>query len=70
MTETESVGTALPKEQARCRKLLGIYKQIGPNGAFGALMIEHALRRADEAVISGDPVAILQAYQELKEFEE
>jgi len=60
-----SVGDEFPKEQARVRELLGIYKSI-PTGGFGALMLEQVLKRADEAAISGDPVAILRSYEELK----
>lgn len=62
----ESVGTALPKEMARVREVLGHYKEIGPAGKWGAAMIEQSLRMADEAVISGDIVAILRAYEDLK----
>ena len=61
-----SVGDEFPKEQARVRELLGFYKSIGPAGAFGALMLEQALQRADQAAISGDVVAILRSYEELK----
>lgn len=64
MTE-KSVEQEFPKEQARVRELLAIYKTI-PTGVFGAAMIEQALRRADEAAISGDVVAILRSYEELK----
>lgn len=62
-----SVGEQFPLEQARVRELLTQYKAIGPAGMFGAAMIEQALRRADQAAISGDVVAILRSYQELKE---
>lgn len=61
-----TVGDDFPKEQARVRELLGLYKEIGPSGVFGAAMIEQVLRRADAAAISGDVVAILRSYEELK----
>lgn len=61
-----SVGEQFPKEQARVRELLHVYRQIGPAGAFGAAMIEQALQRADQAAISGDVVAILRSFEELK----
>ena len=64
-----TLGDELPKQQARCRKLLVIYKEIGPSGAFGAAMIEQSLREADQAVISGDVVAMLRAYARLKNHE-
>lgn len=67
---TESLGEALPKEQERVRNILGIYKAIGTPGIFGALMIEHSLREADKAIISGCPVAMLRAYEDLKSIKE
>ncbi len=63
----ESIGTKLPKEQARVREVLSIYRGIGPAGAFGAAMIEAILSKADQAAISGDVVAMIAAYQDLKE---
>lgn len=61
-----TVGDEFPKQQARVRELLVQYKAIGPNGAFGAAMIEGVLHRADQAAISGDVVAIVKSYEELK----
>ena len=61
-----TLGDELPREQARCRELLVAYKEIGPVGAFGAAMIEQSLREADAATISGDLVAMLRAYEKLK----
>ena len=57
----------MPKEQARVREILGIYKEIGPAGSFAAYHIEQTLRAADEAVMSGDLVAMIRAYKDLKE---
>lgn len=65
----ETLAEALPKEQARVREVLGHYKEIGPAGAFGAAMIEHDLRTADAAVMSGDVVAMLRAFETLKQIE-
>lgn len=62
----ETLGDALPKEQARVRKILGHYKEIGPSGAFGAVMIEQSLQAADQAVISGDLSSMIAAYKELQ----
>ncbi len=61
-----TLGDELPREQARCRELLVAYKEIGPAGAFGAAMIEQSLREADAATVSGDLVAMLRAYEKLK----
>lgn len=66
---SESLADALPKEQARVRKILGYYREIGPAGAFGAFMIEQSLRQADIAAASGDVVAMVWAYEDLKGYE-
>lgn len=68
-TESTSVGEDFPKQQARVREILGMYRDIGPNGMFGAAMIEQTLREADEAQASGDIIRILQSYGALKEIE-
>lgn len=65
----ETLADALPKEMARVREVLGHYKEVGPAGMFGAVMIEQDLRAADAAVISGDVVAMLRAYNALKEID-
>jgi hypothetical protein len=62
----ETLAEALPKEQARVRELIGIYKSIGPAGAFGAALMEASLRVADVAVMSGDPVAMLRCLEDLR----
>lgn len=67
--DTETLAAALPKECARVREVLGHYKAIGPAGMFGAAFIEQDLREADQAMISGDVVAMIRAYQKLKEIE-
>lgn len=64
-----TVGEDFPKQQARARELLVEYRKIGKAGAFGAAMIEAALQRADKAAISGDVVAVIASYQELKALE-
>ena len=68
-TKPASLGEDFPKEQERVRTILGYFKGIGPAGMFGATMIEDLLRRADQAAISGDVVAMLRTYQEMKEVE-
>ncbi len=62
-----TLGEEFPKMQARVRKILGHYKEIGPAGQFGAAMIEEVLQRADKVVIEQDLVAMIQIFQELKE---
>lgn len=65
----ETLADALPKEMARVREVLGHYHQIGQAGMFGAAMIEQDLRAADAAVMSGDVVAMLRAFDALKQIE-
>lgn len=65
--DIDTLSKALPREQARVRELLVAYKELGPNGAFGAAMIEQDLQRADKAIISGDLVAMITAYKELRD---
>ena len=61
-----SLAEALPIEQARVRKVLTHYREIGPAGRFGAAMIEQSLRKAEQAAATGDVVAMLAAYEDLK----
>jgi len=63
----ESLGEALPREQARVREVQSHYKEIGPAGMFGYTMIEQSLQKADRAVMSGDVVEMMAAYKELQE---
>ncbi len=63
-----TLGEALPKQQARVRSLVSDYREIGPAGQFAIIMMEQSLRAADQAVISGDVVAMIRAYEDLKEF--
>lgn len=64
-----SVGEEYPKEQARVREILGQFKQIGPAGAIGAALIEDVLRRADRAAMSGDVLAVLRSFEEMRKVE-
>lgn len=67
---SNTVGDDFPKQQARVRIIQQHAREIGPAGMFLVVMCEQALRRAEEAAISGDIVRILQSYNELKEFQE
>lgn len=69
MSDTESLAEALPKEMARVREILGHYHALGPIGMFGAAFIEQDLRAADQAVMSGDVIAMIRAYNKLRETE-
>ena len=62
-----SLGDRFPKEQARCREALKAYEEIGPAGAFGAMLIRLVLERADKAAISGDVAEMIAVFQEMVE---
>ncbi len=61
-----NLADALVSEKERCRELLVAYKEIGSVGAFGVIMLEALLKRADEVILSGDIIAMLSIYEELK----
>ena len=63
-----SLGEELPKEQARVRELIGLYREIGPAGTLAIHLMESTLQRADQAVMSGDVIAMIQCYEDLKGF--
>lgn len=60
-----NVAEDLANEIDRNRKLLEVYKAI-PTGAFGAKMIDAGIKRAIEALASGDAVEIIIAYEDMK----
>ena len=68
----DSLGEALPKEQARVRALVLAYRDPDLRGAgeIAARMMEASLKSADEAVMSGDIAAMILAYNDLKDFTE
>lgn len=64
-----SLAEAYPLQQKRCRDLLAEYKAIGPEGAFGAAVLEDLLTRAEAAMASGDLVAMLGCYDQMERAE-
>ncbi len=66
-TQIETLGTALPKEIERCQELLAEYKALPGNaGWFGAAMITQEIAAAHKAMMEGDCVAMIRAYEKLK----
>lgn len=65
----ETLAEALPKEQQRVRDLLPVYDAI-PTGIFAATMMRHSLAQAERASASGDVVAMLVAYNNLKGYKD
>lgn len=68
-TNGETLGEALPREMARVRdEVMPAYLAIGPAGAFALTMMRAALDDAAKAMVDGDVVAMLGAYERLKGF--
>lgn len=53
-------------ETNRCREVVKLYDAI-PTGAFGAAMIRQDIAFAEQAMGSGDVIAMMEAYKRLKE---
>jgi hypothetical protein len=69
MSETDSLGMALPREMARVRdKLMPAYIEIGPPGQFALAMMRADLDRAARAMAEGDVVEMIRVYQSLKDY--
>jgi len=66
----EVLGESLPKEMARVRELIIQYNDPMLNGCgrMAAAMMENSLREADKAAMSGDLVAMINAYNDLKDY--
>lgn len=69
MKTGSTLGEELPREIERCQELLCQYVEIGPAGKFGAAMIRAEIAAAHKAMVEGDVVAMIRAYQALKEWE-
>lgn len=64
---SESLGEALPREIKRIvEEVMPAYIEIGSAGAFALAMMRHDLDKANKAMMSGDVVAMIRAYNELK----
>ncbi len=64
-----TLGDELPKEIARNKELLKIYRSIGPAGMFGFTMIKRDIEEAERATAEGDTVGMIRAYAALKDNE-
>ena len=62
-----SLGSEFPLEQQRVRRLRDLYVEIGPAGAFGLMVIDDVLSRAEQVAISGDVIAMLGVFQEMRD---
>lgn len=63
-----TIAEELPRQQARCRQILEQALKIGPAGTFLATMLRQSLARAERAAAQGDPVAMIQALNDLRSY--
>lgn len=61
-----TLGDAYPLELQRVRELLEEYRELGPVGRLGAIVIKDVLVRAEKALAEGDTVAMIRLYKELQ----
>lgn len=67
---TNTLGDALPREMTRIRdEVMPAYVAVGPAGSFALMMMRDALDRAAKAMVEGDAVAMLAAYNDLRGFD-
>ena len=63
---SETLGDQLPREIERCQELLIQYAEIGPAGSFATAMIKRQIASAHKAMVEGDLVDMLHAYNALR----
>lgn len=70
--QSKTLGDALLLECARVRKLITQYRDpiMNGGGEIAALMMEQSLAVADYAMVSGDVIAMIRAYEDLKGYSE
>jgi hypothetical protein len=64
----ENLMDGLLSEMNRAREVKAMYDEI-PQGKFGSIMIQQSIERAERSIKDNDVVAMLQAYNDLKEIE-
>lgn len=62
---TDSLADALPREIERVQELLPLYDAI-PTGVFASTMMRESIKQAHAAMVSGDVVAMIRCYEDLK----
>jgi hypothetical protein len=68
--ETKTLGEELPREMARVRdRVMPVYQSIGSVGVFALTMMRADLDEAARAMVEGDVVAMLRAYESLKGYD-
>ena len=64
-----TLGESLPLEMARVRdEVMPVYLEIGAGGAFALASMRSDLDLAAKAIIEGDIVSMIRAYEALKSY--
>lgn len=63
-----SLGDELPREIERVQELVKEYESV-PNGHIAASLMRQDIKKAHDAMISGNIVGMLAAYEVLKGYE-
>jgi hypothetical protein len=63
----DTLADALPREIERVQEIIKEYESV-PGGEIAAMMMRQDIRKAHEAMMSGDLVGMIAAYKELKEY--
>lgn len=58
----------LINEMNRAREVKAMYDEI-PQGKFGSIMIQQSIKAAEKSISDNDVIAMLKAYNDLKEIE-
>jgi hypothetical protein len=70
LSVNDTLGDALPREIARVRDdVMPAYIAIGAPGSFALAMMRASMDAASKAMIEGDVVAMMRAYEDLKGYE-
>ena len=64
----DTLAAALPREMVRVAGLIPFYRQVG-SGGLAAAPMQASIDRAQEAIASGDVLAMLRAYHDLQGYE-
>jgi bacterioferritin-associated ferredoxin len=68
-TIVTTLAEELPRQQARVREMLPIYRECGRPAFMALAIIEESLRKADEAAAAGDVVGMIRAVEDLRGYQ-
>jgi len=66
---SENIIEGIQRQCERVRKLIPLYESIGSAGAFSVSLMRYSIQSAEEAIASGDTLAMFLAYKDLEGYE-